>query len=80
MFVNSHVYHTSVEEWSYFLYTGWSGDALGDVNKLHAKLKIWSTWVTQVMKHLTLDLCSDLDLRVMSSSPALGCTLGVDST
>lgn len=39
------------------------GDALGEVNKLHAKLKIRSTWLAQVIKHLTLDLCSGLDFK-----------------
>ena len=30
------------------------------------------TWVAQSVKHLTLDLSSGLDLRVVSSSPMLG--------
>ena len=29
-------------------------------------------WISQSLKHLTLDLSSGLDLRVMSSSPTLG--------
>ena len=35
------------------------------------------TWVAQLVKHPTLDLSSDLDLRVVSSSPFLGSMLGV---
>ena len=31
-----------------------------------------------VVKHLTLDLSSGLDLRVVSSSPALGYMLGME--
>ena len=33
-------------------------------------------WVAQLVKCLTLDLSPDLDLRVMSSNPALGSILG----
>ena len=33
-------------------------------------------WVAQLVKHPTLDLSPGLDLRVMSSSPALGSVLG----
>ena len=29
----------------------------------------WGAWVAQLVKRLTLDLSSGLDLRVMSSSP-----------
>ena len=32
------------------------------------------TWVAQLIKRPTLDLSSGLDLRVMSSGPALGST------
>ena len=32
-------------------------------------------WMAQLVERLTLDLSSGLDLRVMSSSPALGCML-----
>ena len=38
------------------------------------------TWVAQSVKPPTLDLSSGLDLKVMSSSPVLGSTLGVEST
>ena len=34
------------------------------------------TWVAQSVKHLTLDLSSGLDFRIMSSSPTLGLGLG----
>jgi len=37
-------------------------------------------WVAQTVKCLTLDLSSGLDLRVLSSSPALGSMLGMEST
>ena len=36
--------------------------------------------MAQSVKRLTLDLSSGLDLRVMSSSPALGSRLGVEPT
>ena len=36
--------------------------------------------MTQLVKRLTLDLSSGLDLRVVSSSPMLDFTLGVVST
>jgi len=36
--------------------------------------------VAQSVEHLTLDLRSGLDLKVLSSSPALGSMLGVRST
>lgn len=35
-------------------------------------------WVAQSAKHPTLDLSSALDLRVVSWSPALGSTLGME--
>ena len=35
---------------------------------------------TQVSQHLTLDLSSGLDFRVVSSSPMLGSTLGMEPT
>ena len=37
-------------------------------------------WVAQLVKRPTLDLSSGLDLRVMSSSSAMGSSLGVEST
>ena len=50
-------------------------------SETHSKLKITrGAWVAQSAKHLTLDLSSDLDLRVMSSSPMLGSVLGVEPT
>ena len=36
--------------------------------------------VAQLVKHLTLDLSSGLDLRVVSSNPLLGSTLGMECT
>lgn len=36
------------------------------------------TWVAQRVKHLTLDFGSGHDLRVVSSSPALGFMLDVE--
>ena len=36
--------------------------------------------MTQLVKGLTLDFSSGLDLRVMTSSPVLGYMLGVDPT
>ena len=35
---------------------------------------VWGACVAQLVKHLTLDLSSGLDLWVMSSSPVLGLT------
>ena len=43
-------------------------------NKRHQNLKnvkIWGTWVAQLVKRPTLDISSGLDLRIMSSSPIL---------
>ena len=37
-------------------------------------------WVTQSVEHLILDLSSGLDRKVMTSSPALGYTLGKEPT
>ena len=37
-------------------------------------------WVAQSVQCPTLDLSSGLDLRVASSSPALGSTLGMETT
>lgn len=39
-----------------------------------------SAWVPQLVKCLNLDLSSGLELGVVSSSPVLGSTLGVDPT
>jgi len=36
--------------------------------------------VAQLVEHLTLDLSSGLDLRIVSSSPALGSMLGLEPT
>ena len=44
------------------------------------KNKRWGSRVAQSVKHPTLDLSSGPDLRVMSSSPALGSVLGVKPT
>ena len=35
-------------------------------------------WVAQSVNHPTLDLSSDLDLRVMGSRPVLGFMLGME--
>ena len=43
-------------------------------------LLVRGTWLAQSVKPPTLDLSSGLDLRVMSSSPALGSTLGEEPT
>jgi len=40
----------------------------------------WGPWVAQSGEHLTLGLGSGLDLRVVGSSPALGSTLGMETT
>lgn len=36
------------------------------------------TWVTHSVKQQSLDLNSSLDIRIMSSPPALGSVLGVE--
>ena len=36
--------------------------------------------MTQSVQHLTLDLSSGLDLKVLSSSPAMGPMLGMELT
>ena len=36
--------------------------------------------MAQPVKHPTLDLSSDLDLRAVGSRSTFGCTLGVEST
>ena len=43
-------------------------------------LTTWGAWVAQLVKCLTLDFSSGLDLRVVSSSPALGSVPGVAPT
>ena len=48
--------------------------------KVEVKSQCRGTWGPESVKHPTLDLCSGLDLRVVSSSPALGSTLGVEPT
>ena len=40
----------------------------------------WGTWVVQLVECLSFDLSSGLDLRVMSSSPALVSMLGMEPT
>lgn len=40
----------------------------------------WVAWVAQSVRHLTLDLNSGLNLRVMNSSPVLGSMLSMEST
>ena len=40
----------------------------------------WGAWVAQLVKHLSLDLSSGLDLGVVSSSSALGSVLGAEPT
>ena len=44
------------------------------------KVSLRGGLVAQLVKHLTLDLSSGLDLSVVSSSPALSSTLGVQPT
>lgn len=41
------------------------------------KKKLWSTWVAQLVKCLTLDFGSGHGVRVVRSSPPLGSVLGV---
>lgn len=43
------------------------------------KITCWCTWVSQSIKRHSLDL-NCLDLLVLSSSPALGSTLGMELT
>ena len=43
--------------------------------KCFKKCQEWGAWVAPLVRRLTLDLISGLDLRVVSSSPALGSTL-----
>ena len=38
----------------------------------------WGVWVVQLIECPTLDLSPGLDLRVVSSSPALGSKLGME--
>ena len=40
----------------------------------------WGTWAAQSVKHLTLNLSSGIDLRILSSSLTLGSTLGMEPT
>ena len=42
------------------------------------KLSLQGTWVTQLIKHLTLDFSSGHNLRVVRSSPMSGSMLGVE--
>ena len=48
--------------------------------KASFNVSLRDAWVAQSVKRLMLDLRSDLDLRVKSSSPELGSALGVRST
>ena len=55
----------------------------GDVGHQLSRDGVWkvSSWSGGIMvKRLTLDLSSGLDLRVMSSGPSLGSLLGVEPT
>ena len=45
-----------------------------------SKIRNWGTWVAQLVEHLTPDLSSGLDLRVVGSSPILGSALDVEPT
>ena len=49
-------------------------------NKRHILLRKWSAWVAHSIKCPALDLRSGLDLEVMSASPALDSTLGMEPT
>ena len=50
------------------------------IDKLVLKC-IWRvTWVAQLVRHLALDLSSDLDLTRVSSRPAVGSILGIEPT
>ena len=55
------------------------------MNTCHLPPKSWEVITSNepeahLIKHPTLDLSSDLDLRVMSSSPTLGSMLGLELT
>ena len=63
-----------------FVVTGGRGGRKGNWRKVVKRYKLWSTWVAQSVKHLTLDLNSGLDLMVLSSSPVLGSMLGMKLT
>jgi len=61
-----------------------SSTAYVAVDSLSSTMTIKLEWmggakVAQLVKHPTLDLSSGCDLRVVSSSPPLGSTLGVES-
>ena len=43
-------------------------------------LQYQGAWVAQLVKHLTLDLSSALDHRIMSSNPTLDSMLGMEPT
>lgn len=46
----------------------------------YLKVEHWGTSVAQLVKRPTSELSLGFDLRVVSSSPAWGSTLGVDPT
>lgn len=46
--------------------------------KITLKFILRGTWVAQSIKHPTLNLISDHDLRAVRSNPALGSTLHVE--
>ena len=46
----------------------------------HVSICLRDNWVAQLVKRLTLDLSSGLDLRVVTLSPALGSMLGMEPT
>jgi len=70
----------------YYLYLGhgWQGWVSFGITHLpvHLRFVYFSrgAWVAQSVKHLTLDLSSGPEHRVVSSSPTLGSTLGMEPT
>jgi len=61
-----------VEEHNY------SGSWQEDKQNVVLRMKEWGAWVAQSVKHPTLDFGSGHELRVVSSSPAWGSTLGME--
>ena len=55
------------------------GDPRKQRNSLQRKVR-WGAWVAQAREHLTRDLSSGLNLRVVSLSPTFGSVLSVRPT
>lgn len=68
--------HQSSKQWTILMFVL---PSLFPMNVLKTSL-YWRIWVAQSFKHLTLDLCAGVGLKVMRSSLILGSALGIEPT